>query len=144
MNFLAEKLPLLGLFLFCFLSATIVPISSEAALAAYMSQTDAVWLAFIAASAGNVSGIILNYWLGYGLDRWSEHRFVKIRESMKKVHAYSEKYGKWALLFSGLPFIGDPITILAGYVKINFWIFLLIAGLIRIARYFVILQFFVP
>lgn len=144
MHFLTEKLPLLGLFLFCFMSATIIPISSEAALAAYLSQTNALWLAFFVASAGNVLGIILNYWLGYGLDQWSEHRFIKIRESMKKVHSYSEKYGTWALLFSGLPIIGDPITILAGYVKINFWIFLLIAGMIRIARYFVILQFFVP
>lgn len=142
MTALTEKLPLLGLFLFCFLASTIVPVSSEAALIAYMTQTDSVWLAFGVASAGNVLGILLNYWIGYRLDNWSEHRFKSIRESMQKVHVYSEKYGKWALFLTGLPIIGDPLTILAGYVKINFWLFFLIAGTIRVVRYFVIIQFF--
>lgn len=142
MNWMLEELPLLGLFVFCFLAATIIPVSSEAVFTGYLTQTQQIWTAFIVASLGNVFGIVFNYWLGFGLDRWSENRFIKIRESMKSVHKYTDQYGLWALLLSGFPFIGDPITILAGYVKINFWIFLVVAGLIRIGRYFLIIQFF--
>lgn len=142
MDFLIEELALAGLFIGTFLAATILPFSSEAILIGYLKTTDYHWTSFFVASAGNLSGIIFNYYMGYYLDKWSEKKSMKIRTAMEKVHSYSEKYGKWALLFSGLPFIGDPLTIAAGYVKINFWFFLTVCGLIRIARYLVVMWIF--
>lgn len=142
MDFLIAELAMAGLFIGTFLSATILPFSSEAILIGYLKTTEYHWTSFFVASAGNICGIIFNYIMGYYLDKWSEQKSLKIRAAMEKVHSYSEKYGKWALLFSGLPFIGDPLTIVAGYVKINFWFFLMVCGTIRIARYLVVMWVF--
>jgi len=43
-----------------------------------------------------------------------------------------------SLLLSWLPVIGDPVTLVAGVFRLNFWLFLLIAGTLRIARYLLI------
>jgi membrane protein YqaA with SNARE-associated domain len=50
-------------------------------------------------------------------------------------------YGYWALLLSWLPIIGDPLTLVAGMVKLNFFYFLVIAATLRVARYIVVLYF---
>ena len=43
-----------------------------------------------------------------------------------KAEDYFKKYGVWSLLFSWLPIIGDPLTLVAGYLKVPFWIFMLV------------------
>ena len=48
---------------------------------------------------------------------------------------YGHKYAYGALVFSWLPIIGDPLTIVAGLVRVKFVYFLLIAGTLRVIRY---------
>ena len=55
----------IGLFLAAFLAATIIPLSSEAVLYYMIYQSGDRLLSVIVASAGNVLGAMLNYWLGY-------------------------------------------------------------------------------
>ena len=59
-----------------------------------------------------------------------------------KAEDHFKKYGVWSLLFSWLPIIGDPLTLVAGYLKVPFWIFCVLVFLGKAARYFFIVQFF--
>ncbi len=45
---------------------------------------------------------------------------------MQQAQGIYQKYGYWSLLLSWLPIIGDPITLIAGLMKENFWRFVLI------------------
>ena len=58
-----------------------------------------------------------------------------------KAEDYFKKYGVWSLLFSWLPIIGDPLTLVAGYLK-YLLDFLRACIFGKAARYFFIVQFF--
>ena len=130
-----------GLFLLSFLAATILPFSSEVALATALYSGMDPLSALVAASLGNVSAVILNYGLGFWL---REHYDAKLRGSRfgaKALH-YSEQYGMWGLLLTPLPVIGDPLTIAAGVARLRFVPFLLIAGGLRVGRYLLLIYLF--
>jgi membrane protein YqaA with SNARE-associated domain len=44
----------------------------------------------------------------------------------------------WSLLLSWVPFVGDPLTLVAGILRENFWVFLLLVTIGKAARYFVV------
>jgi membrane protein YqaA with SNARE-associated domain len=138
---MAEGLGLLGLFLWSFLAATIFPLTSEAALAASLASGMDKTLALTAASAGNVLGIMLNFGVGYWLYAKTHTRLERSKNGRKALE-WGHEHGYWALLLSWLPVIGDPITLVAGLVRLNFFGFLLIAASLRIIRYWVITQAF--
>jgi membrane protein YqaA with SNARE-associated domain len=118
-----------------FLAATIFPFSSEiafiAALANDMSESNAL----IFASSGNILAIILNYFLGYLLYEKTKTKLFSSK-SGTKAYNYGHKYGYYALLLSWLPIIGDPLTLVAGTVRLRFVWFVLIAGSLRALRYY--------
>ena len=119
------------------MAATLLPFSSEAALvAAFISGMDKQ-TALLAASAGNLLAIMVNFALGYWLSRWA-HRKVLHSRMGRRAFLWSKKYGYTALLLSPLPIIGDPITLAAGVLRLNVWIFLLLAGGLRVLRYWMI------
>jgi len=95
--------------------------------------------ALLFASSGNILAIVVNYWLGYWL---YEKTKTKLKSSKvgKKSLKLGHKYGYFALILSWLPIIGDPLTLVAGVVRLNFVIFLIIAGGFRIARYYFLTQ----
>ena len=117
-----------------FLAATILPFSSEAALVGALHEGLPPSIALIAASSGNLLAIILNYALGYFLYE-KMHTKLHTSKTGRKAYEWGHKYGYYALLLSWLPIIGDPLTIVAGLVRLNFWYFLLIAGSLRVLRY---------
>ena len=131
----------LGLFLSSFLAATLFPLSSEAALAAALSAGMDTMSAVITASAGNILAIAVNYGLGYWLYEKTHGRLEHSKTGRKAI-AFGHRYGYGALLLSWLPIIGDPITLVAGLVRLNFRVFLLVAGALRIARYLLIVWVF--
>lgn len=126
-----------GLFLSAFLAATIIPFSSEAALAASLAAGMETNTALAAASAGNILAIFLNYLLGYWLYE-KTHANLERSKTGRKALAWGHRYGYGALLFSWLPVVGDPVTLVAGLVRLNVVWFLLIAGSLRIGRYWLI------
>jgi len=93
------------------------------------------------ASFGNVLAIILNYWFGYWLYDKTKDRLHKSKTGRKSLD-YGHRYGYFILLFSWLPLIGDPLTLVAGVVRLKFVWFVLVAGILRILRYFFIAQLF--
>jgi membrane protein YqaA with SNARE-associated domain len=126
-----------ALFVSAFLAATILPFSSEVAFVAALKSGMPFSYAMIAASSGNILAIIFNYMLGYFLFEMSRE---KLFHSKIGKHAFmlGHKYGYFALLFSWLPIIGDPLTIVAGVVRLKFIWFIIIAGTLRIGRYWLL------
>ena len=124
----------LSLFGASFLAATILPFSSEAALIGALHEGLSPTTALLTASSGNLLAIILNYALGYFLYE-KMHTKLHTSKTGKKAYRWGHKYGYFALALSWLPIIGDPLTIVAGLVRLNFWYFLLIAGSLRVLRY---------
>ena len=48
------------------------------------------------------------------------------------------KYGKWSLLFSWVPFIGDPITFVAGTLRYSIVPFVILVSIGKFGRYLII------
>lgn len=117
-----------------FLAATIFPFSSEIAFVTAIANDMPVYKAITIASIGNVSAIIVNYWFGYWLYEKTHNKLESSKVGTKSLE-YGKKYGYPILLFSWLPVIGDPLTLVAGVLRLNFVVFLLIAGFLRVGRY---------
>jgi len=93
--------------------------------------------ALLVASSGNILAIIANYWFGYWLYDKTKTKLTSSKTGTKSLE-YGHKYGYFILFFSWLPVIGDPLTLVAGVLRLNFVWFVVIAGLLRIARYYVL------
>lgn len=102
-----------------------------AALSNGMSELNALFFA----SSGNILAIITNYFLGYLLYEKTKTKLLASKIGAK-VYNYGHANGYYALLLSWLPIIGDPLTVVAGLVRLRFVWFVLIAGSLRIARYY--------
>lgn len=123
----------LGLFLAAFLAATILPTQSEALLISLIfSQNYTTYLLVLVATIGNSLGSVLNWWLGRYLEHWRTQSWFPVKASrLQTAQTFYQKYGWWSVLFSWLPIIGDPLTIVAGLMRMPFWPFL---GLVIVAK----------
>jgi membrane protein YqaA with SNARE-associated domain len=140
MNFI-EEYGYWGLLLFCLLAATIIPISSEGAVAGALALKMKALPVLVWASVGNILGTVVNYFFGIWIgQKWVEK---KITKSTKKAYEIAHKYGWWSLLLSWLPIIGDPITIAAGVLRWNFVLFSVIVFSLRILRYYALIYLLV-
>lgn len=126
-----------GLFLAAFLAATILPAQSEAVLAGLLAAKTAPAMALVAvASIGNTLGALVNWWLGRGIEHFKQRAWFPVSAAqLGKAQAWYGRYGRWSLLLSWVPFIGDPLTIAAGVMREKFWPFLLIVGAAKTLRY---------
>ena len=127
----------IALFISAFLAATILPFSSEAAFYLAITNEMPILNAMLSASSGNILAIILNYYLGYFLYEKTKTKLFTSKLG-KKSFLLGYKYGYWVLLLSWLPLIGDPLTLIAGLVRLKFVWFVLIAGSLRILRYYIL------
>ena len=111
-----------------------MPFSSEVAFIGAIEGGMPKIYALIFASVGNVLAIILNYFLGYYF--WEKtHLKLECSSIGKKSLQYGKEYGYYALLLSWLPIIGDPLTLVAGIVRLKFVWFVIVAGSFRVVRY---------
>jgi membrane protein YqaA with SNARE-associated domain len=135
-----EEYGYLGLFLFCMLAATIVPVSSEGVVAGSLLLKLKPFPVLFWATFGNCSGTLLNYFLGWWLgQKWLERKQNRISN---RAYILAHKYGWPTLFLSWLPFIGDPLTIIAGILRWNFVVFVIIVFSLRFLRYYLILYLF--
>ena len=126
----------LGLFLAAFLAATLVPAQSEAVLVSLLVAGYPVWALLLVASAGNVLGSVVNWWLGEQLLRFRTSRWFPVSASaLERAQRRYQRYGSWSLLLSWVPIIGDPLTLVAGVMREPLWRFLLLVTLAKSVRY---------
>ncbi|RZG77420.1 YqaA family protein [Acinetobacter sp. WCHAc060025] len=125
------------LFLSAFGAATLLPLQSEAVLLGLLVQTQySAYLLLIIATIGNVLGSCVNWYLGLRIERFKNKKWFSVSEhNMLKAEGIYQKYGFWSLLLSWTPVIGDPITLIAGLMKENFWRFLFIVTIAKAGRY---------
>jgi len=134
---------LFGLFLSAFLAATILPAQSELGLGyLVMSSNYSMAVLILIASLGNTLGAMVNWIVGRGIGK-SVMRLEKIQASPRyqAITRWYRKYGRWTLLLSWVPIIGDPITVVAGVLREPFKSFILIVALAKTSRYVVIALF---
>ena len=127
----------LGLFVAAFGAATLLPLQSEAVLVGLLlNGQHGLWLLLAVATAGNVLGSLVNWWLGRGIERFQDRRWFPVNpKHMAKARKHYERYGHWSLLLSWLPVIGDPLTLIAGVMREPLGRFLVIVTLAKGARY---------
>jgi membrane protein YqaA with SNARE-associated domain len=127
----------LSLFTVAFLAATILPLQSETVLTALLALHQEPWWALIAvASLGNTLGAVVNWGLGLGLQRFqSKSWFPATPQQLEKATAIYQRFGRWCLLLSWLPIGGDALTVVAGVLREKLWVFVLLVGVGKTARY---------
>jgi membrane protein YqaA with SNARE-associated domain len=127
----------LSLFIISFLAATILPFSSELMLASMLSIENYNRILLITfSSLGNILGSVFNWVLGFYFIKLQDKKWFPFHKNqISKSSLWFEKYGKWSLLFAWVPIIGDPITFVAGTMKTEFFIFLILVGIGKISRY---------
>lgn len=124
----------LGLWLSAFVSATILPGSSEVVAAAVITQQPQRWLwVFVVATAGNTMGAMTSYGLGRLLPS-------KYPASAHMI-AWIQRYGVWSLLLSWMPIIGDGLVVAAGWLRLNLYLSLLMLLVGKAIRYGVLIWF---
>ena len=126
-----------ALFAVALSAATILPMQSEAALSGLIltgKHQPAILIAV--ASAGNVLGSVVNWLLGCGIQRFKGRRWFPVDPAiLARAAKWYHRYGRWSLLLSWVPIIGDPLTVAAGVLREPFWSFLLLVAIAKIARY---------
>ncbi len=125
------------LFIISFLAATILPLSSELVLST-MLLTDSFdkYLLLVVASFGNILGSSVNWYLGKKILIFKDKKWFPANEKqIAKGEIYFKKYGIWSLLLAWVPIIGDPLTVVAGILRVKFFTFFLLVSISKISRY---------
>ena len=135
----SDLLALGGLFIVAFGAATILPFQSEIVFVALQLRGDIPieWIV-IFASVGNILGSGLNYALGRVLERYRGRRWFPVSQAqLDRAREWYLKWGVWTLLLSWAP-LGDALTIVAGVMRTNVWLFFLLVGIAKTIRYIVV------
>ncbi|WP_407293830.1 YqaA family protein [Stutzerimonas zhaodongensis] len=126
-----------GLFSAAFAAATLLPAQSEAVLVGLLlhgAQPAAALL--LVATLGNVLGSLVNWLLGRSVERLRHKRWFPVSDrQLERAQRRYHRYGRWTLLLSWVPIIGDPITVIAGTLREPLWSFLLLVTLAKGGRY---------
>lgn len=127
----------LGLFLAALVAATILPLQSEVVLVGLqLAEQHSLMLLLLFATVGNVLGSVINWLLGRYIERWRERRWFPVPpDKLARAQGVYQRHGYWSLLLSWAPFIGDPLTLIAGVLREPLWRFLLIVTIAKAGRY---------
>lgn len=124
------------IFLISFASATLLPIGSWPAVFGLIKlNPDLFWPAILVGTAGNTLGGGVCWWMGLGL-----HKVVdKLRGNATELRALAwlERFGARACLLSWVPVIGDPLCVVAGWLRLPFWHCLGYMAVSKFLRYLV-------
>lgn len=114
----------LGLFAISFLAASLIPLSSEIFVLAMPPLGYNAWIVGLVATFGNFAGALTNYYIGLKGSDFVFARYFQIKEESRiKAENFYTRWGPVALFFSWVPFIGDPLTAVAGALHMNIWTF---------------------
>jgi membrane protein YqaA with SNARE-associated domain len=124
-----EDASLWALFAASSLAATLLPGGSEAALYGVLKlHPDRYWPALGIATLGNTLGGMSSYLIG---------RIIPPKKDLPGLPAV-QRYGSPVLLLSWVPFIGDPLCVAAGWLRLNAGLSALFMAAGKLARYVVV------
>ncbi|MGM0571965.1 YqaA family protein [Marinobacter sp.] len=136
---MAQLLAYASLFFAAFAAATFFPFQSEALLVGLLAaDAYSITLLLLVATAGNVLGSVVNWYLGLYIEKFRDRRWFPFKpQSLEKAQRHYHRWGRWSLLMSWAPFIGDPLTLIAGIMREPFRSFVLIVTIAKFGRYVV-------
>ena len=127
----APEASLGSLLLATFLAATLIPLSSEAALFAVLRlHRDLLWPALGIATLGNTLGGLTSYAIG---------RLIGRKKPLAQVERV-QRYGAPVLVLAWLPLVGDALCVAAGWLKLEWTSVALWQAAGRFARYWLVAQ----
>lgn len=127
----------LVLFASALIAATVLPMQSEAVLVTLLVSGDKSPIVLIAiATIGNVLGSVINFYLGrYLLKFRNRPWFPSSEKQLERAQGWYRRYGRWSLLGSWLPLVGDPLTVAAGFMREPIVPFLALVTIAKCGRY---------
>ena len=91
------------------------------------------------ASFGNVLGSVFNWSLGFYSRNLSTKKWFPFKETqIERSSKWFSKFGKWSLIFAWLPIVGDPLTFVAGLLRVRFLDFIILVAIGKVSRYVII------
>ena len=133
-------MPYLSLFLSALIAATLLPLGSELLIGTLATQGHSLLGLWLAATIGNTLGSVINWWLGLKLLHFKDRRWFPFsHQQLARAQTCFNRYGLGTLLFAWLPIVGDPLTLVAGTLKVRLLPFVLLVMLGKGCRYGVIL-----
>ena len=128
-----------ALFLLSFLASTLVPLGSEWLLAVLLLNGFDASIVVAVATVGNSCGALTTYAIGLWGGPFLIQRILRVsHESQQRAEQYFTRYGSWALLFSWVPILGDPLCLAGGVLRTGFWRCLLLVTAGKFVRYLVV------
>jgi len=127
------------LFFSALISATLFPGGSEAVLLFRLQQGQSPLPLVMIATMGNVLGSLITYAMGRIGYRYTHLRWTRpSQRRIEQAQRWFSGYGQWSLLFAWLPFIGDPLCLVAGLLRSPLPWFILLVSIGKAARYIVL------
>ena len=129
----------LTVFASAFLAATVVPFASEITLVAALAAGGAVHWLLAVATLGNTLGALVNWALGRLMERFRDRRWFPVdAKQLERAQAWFRRYGVWSLLLAWAPLIGEPLTVIAGAMRVRIVPFLVLVAAGKAGRYAVL------
>lgn len=130
---------LAGLFIAAFLAATLLPLSSELMLGTLVLHGVAPVSVVAVATAGNVLGSLTCYGVGWWGSQAVWQRWLRLSDAeYLRARQRFARYGRAGLLLAWVPVIGDPLTVVAGGLRLSLWVFIPLVTLGKLGRYVVV------
>ena len=118
------------------LAATILPFSSEVVLFALLRDGGDPALLVGVATLGNSLGAVVNWGLGRYLLRFRTRRWFYFSDKqIESAQGWFQRYGYWTLLLAWMPVIGDPLTLIAGILRVRLSLFVVLVTIGKSLRY---------
>ncbi len=135
----------LVLFASAFLAATILPFYSEFALYALLRQGESPLLLVLVATVGNTLGSVVNWAMGLYLLHFKDRRWFYFSDAqIERAQRWFNHYGVWTLLLAWMPLGGDALTLIAGIMRVRFWLFLVLVAIGKGLRYIAVVWLQTP
>ena len=119
-----------GVFLASLVSSTPVPFTPEIVVVPLLHAGYAPWAVFLAMLVGTYAGALISYAIGRGgAGLAARRRSVRDSARLERARGFFRRWGVYALFFSWLPIVGDPIAVIGGVMHVplgtfSFWILL--------------------
>ena len=126
-----------GLFVSAFLAATVLPFYSEVTLGYLLYENPSTWfILWVVATAGNTLGSACNAAMGRGLIHFQDRKWFPFKpDQLQRAQDQFNRYGLWCLLLAWMPVIGDPLTFIAGTMRVHWLPFFILVFFGKGIRY---------